>query len=128
MSYHQVAVALRDEAIRKKKVELKKKYPYIDLDHFKILAPIADTNDGRPYVKEVEVFLQNTTSGEEIDLDITTKEFTGNSAFTKYLSSNRPFPIIWSSGGTIQSPPKGSNSNKENTGTLKRTGGTKASQ
>lgn len=40
MSYRRVALALRSEAISRKKSELVKQYPYIDLSRFKILAPI----------------------------------------------------------------------------------------
>ena len=44
----------------------------------------------------------DTSSGRQIDVPIDKAAFWDNEQFTQYLYSNRPFPIVWSSGGTVQ--------------------------
>ena len=59
MSYHDRAVKLRNDAVRKRKDELRRLYKYIDLSHFKILAPIHDDKHGNPHVSGVDVYYKD---------------------------------------------------------------------
>lgn len=82
---------------------LLKKYPYIDLSaRFKILTHIGNNGKAHP-----DVLFMDLCRGlaHEVDYDIegvNKTNFWDNKQLTQYLYANRPFPLMWNSGGIIQ--------------------------
>ena len=97
MSFHERAVKADREARAATSARLPKKYPYIDMSRFKILTHIDNDALARGSAHEVDY----PVAGDD------KARFWDNKQFTKHLYSNRPFPPLWSGGGSIQALPKG---------------------
>ena len=102
-----IGIKADKEAREDTRARLLQKYPFIDLSRFKILNHIDNDAKAHP-----DVLFMDSSHGmnQEVDYDIEGDDktrFWDNKQFTKYLYSNRPFPLIWSGGGSIQGLPKG---------------------
>lgn len=100
MDFHARAVKADKEAREETKKMLIKKYPYIDLNQFKILTHIDGDAKAHP-----EVVFMDKSSGREIDVHMD----RGKHALVA-MKPRPPFPKLWSgagAGGTIQVLPKG---------------------
>ena len=87
MSFHERAVKADKETIKTMKERLLKKYPYIDLSRFTILTHLC-----RGLAHEVDYDIEGDNKAH----------FCDNKQLTQYLYANRPFPLMWNSGGIIQ--------------------------